>query len=265
MEVLPLIREGVAGQPISVRGPKSPHIGSGDEISSTSKNPGSSSHLLRSGAQIGRLLEALVARRETVTAELPGGGEPFTSRLVHADPARQFILITMAASESANAALLAVTRVTLVSATGNWHVQFVAVEPCEVMLDGTRAIRLRYPGFLAVQQRRQHPRVDVPPTVPLHCVADAGGITPFDAQVVDISLGGIGVLLHPSDITLEPGTVLVGCRIEVAGKDPVTIDLEVHYSEVVTLPDASRARRSGFRFVNASDEVKKLVDELGKP
>jgi c-di-GMP-binding flagellar brake protein YcgR len=265
MEVLPLIREGIAGQTIPVRGPKSSHLGSGDKISSTSKKPGLSSHLLRSGAQIGRLLEALVARRETVTAELRSGGEPFTSHLIHADPAGQFILIAMAASKSANAALLAVPRVTLVSATGSWHVQFVAVEPRAVMHGGTPAIRLRYPGFLAVQQRRQHPRVDVPPTVSLHCVADAGGITPFDARIVDISLGGIGVLLHPSDITLEPGTVLVGCRIKVPGRDPVTIDLEVHYSEVLTLPDASRARRSGFRFVNASDELKKLVDELGKP
>ena len=265
MEVLPLIRKESAGQTISIRGPKSPHLESGDEISSSSKNPGPSSHLLRSGAQIGRLLDALVARHETVTAELPSGGEPFRSHLIHADPAAKFIVIAMAASESANAALLAVPRVTLVSATGNWHVQFVAVKPREVMYEGTPAIRLRYPGFLAVQQRRQHPRVDVPPAVSLHCVADAGGITPFDARIVDISLGGIGVLLHPSDITLEPGTVLVGCRIEVAGRDPVTIDLEVHYSEVLTVPDASRARRTGFRFVNASDEVKKLVDGLDKP
>ena len=42
--------------------------------------------------------------------------------------------------------------------------------------------------------------------------------------------------------------------------DSVTIDLEVRYSEVVTLADGSRARCSGFRFVNACDDVKKLID-----
>jgi len=160
--------------------------------------------------------------------------------------------------------LLARARVTFISEPGDWHIEFVAVEPCEVMHDGTPAIRLRYPEILTIQQRRQNERHDVPPTVPLRCVADAGGITPFDAQIKDISFGGISVLLYPSDIMLEPGTVLVGSRIEVPGADSVTIDLEVRYSEAVTLPDGSPARCSGFRFVNAWDDVKKIIDAVDK-
>ena len=233
-------------------------------MSSTSKNSDSSSYLLRSGAEIARVLEPLAARREVVTAQLEIDREQFSSLFIHADPARQFILITTAANESANAALLARPRVTLVSAPGGWHIEFVAVEPREVMHGGTPAIRLRYPEVLTAQQRRQHSRVDMPPKVPLRCIADAGGITPFEAQIVDISLGGIGILLYPSDITLEPGTVLVGCRIAVPGESPVIIDLEVRHTEVVTLPDGSRARRSGCRFVNAAGEVKKLIDKLDK-
>ena len=233
-------------------------------MSSTSKNSDSSSYLLRSGAEIARVLEPLAARREVVTAQLEIDREQFSSLFIHADPARQFILITTAANESANAALLARPRVTLVSAPGGWHIEFVAVEPREVMHGGTPAIRLRYPEVLTAQQRRQHSRVDMPPKVPLRCIADAGGITPFEAQIADISVGGIGILLYPSDVTLEPGTVLIGCRIAVPGKPPVTVDLEVRHSEVVTLADGSRARRSGCRFVNATNDVKKLVDELDK-
>jgi len=231
-------------------------------MSANSKNADSLRRLLHSRADIARVLEALVARRETVTAELACDGGQFTSHIIRADPSGQFIVITMAADESANAALLALPRVTLVSTPGDWHVEFVAVEPREVMHEGTPAIRLRYPEVLAARQRRQHSRVDVPPMVPLRCMADAGGLTPFDAQIVDISLSGIGVLLYSSDIALEPGTMLLGCRIAVPGRGPVTTDLEVRYSEVVTLPDGSRARRSGFRIVNAPDEVKELVEEL---
>lgn len=152
----------------------------------------------------------------------------------------------------------------LVSKPGDWHIEFVAVEPCEVMRAGTPQIRLRYAEILSVQQRRQNARHDVPATVPLRCIADAGGIMSFDAQIMDISFGGVSVLLHSSDIMLEPGTVLMGSRIEVPGGDSVTVDLEVRYSEVVTLPDGSRARLSGFRFVNASDDVKKLIDAVDK-
>ncbi len=232
-------------------------------MSAIPKNADTSGQLLRSSSQIARVLEALAARRELVTAELPGG--QFTAHIVRADPSGQFIIvITTTANESANAALLARARVTFISEPGDWHIEFVAVEPREAMHDGAPAIRLRYPEILTIQQRRQNERYDVPPTVPLRCVADAGGITPFDAQIKDISSGGISVLLYPSDIMLEPGTVLVGSRIEVPGADSVTIDLEVRYSEAVTLPDGSRARCSGFRFVNARDDVKKIMDAVDK-
>lgn len=230
----------------------------------TPKNADTSDHLLRSPTQIARVLESLVARRAVVTAELPGSRGRFTGHVMHVDPNGQFIVVTATADESANAALLARVRVTLVSQLGDWHIEFVAVEPCEVMHEGTRGIRLRYPEILTVFRRRQNARHDVPPTVPLRCVADAGGITPFDAQIKDIGLGGIGVLFYAPDITLEPGTVLVGSRIEVPGADSVTIDLEVRYSEVVTLPDGSSARYSGFRFVSACDDIKKLVDTFDK-
>ena len=47
------------------------------------------------------------------------------------------------------------------------------------------------------------------------------------------------------------------------GADSLTVDLEVLYSEVVTLPDGSCARRSGFQFLNADEKVWKLVDAFG--
>ena len=160
--------------------------------------------------------------------------------------------------------MLAVRRVTLVCAPGDWRIEFVASEPCELNHDGARAIRLCIPEVVSALQRRRHARTDAPPRIELRCVADAGGGTPFDAQIVDVSLGGIASLDYAADITLEPGTVLVKCRIEVPGKEPLSVDLEVQYSEVFALPDGSRARRSGFRFLDASGDAKILVDEFGR-
>ena len=231
-------------------------------MSSTNKNANLSDRLLRSRVEIARVLEALAARREVVIAQLEGEGVPFSSRFIHADPAGQFIVITLAADESANAALLAHARATFVSAPGGWHIEFVAIEPSEVIHDGTPAIRLRYPEVLTAQQRRRNPRVDMPPKEPLQCLADAGGITPFQAQLVDVSLDGVGILLYPFDISLEPGTLLVGCCISAPGQEPVAVDLEVRYSEVIPLPEGGRARRSGCRFVGVPDEVRKLLDKL---
>jgi len=226
----------------------------------TPKTADPSGHLLRSISQIARVLAPLAARRNLVTAELPDG--PFTARIIRADQGGKFIIVTATADQSANAALLDRARVTFVSETGNWHIEFVAAEPCKLMHDGAPAIRLRYPEILAVLQRRRNVRHDAHPAVPLRCVADAGGITPFDAQIRDISTGGLSVLLYPSDIMLEPGTVLVGSRIKMPGTDPVSIDMEVRYSETVTLPDGSHVHCSGFRFIGGQDFIKRLIDTV---
>ena len=152
---------------------------------------------------------------------------------------------------------------TLVSTPDDWRIEFVGADPSEVVHEGVPAIRLRYPEVLTVQQRRQSERHDVTRTLSLRCLADAAGIAPFEARIKDISLDGVSVLVYPPDVILEPGTMLVGSRIEIPGADAVTVDLEVRYSEVVTLEDGSRARCSGFRFVNAPDDIKKkLIDAV---
>ncbi|MCK9380524.1 MAG: flagellar brake protein [Sulfuritalea sp.] len=230
----------------------------------TEKAATASDHLLRSRIEIERVLDALVARREVVTAEIPGNRDPFTAQIIGADAKWGFIIVTMAADESANKALLARANVTFVSKPGGWHIEFVAAGPGEVIHKGIPAICLRYPDILAIQQRRQHDRHEVTSTALLRCVADAGGIMPFDAKIRDISFGGISALFYSADITLEPGTVLVGSRIEVPGLDSVTVDLEVRYSEVVTLPDGSHGHSSGFRFINPPDDLNKLIDAVGK-
>lgn len=230
----------------------------------TEKAATTADSLLRSRLEIKRVLDALVARHEVVTAEIPGNRDPFTAQIIGADARWGFIIVAVAADESANSALLARANVTFVSRPGDWHIEFVAAGPSKVIHKGIPAICLRYPDVLAVQQRRQHQRHDVSSTALLRCVADAGGIMPFEARIRDISFGGISALFYSADITLEPGTVLVGSRIEVPGLDPVTVDLEVRYSEVVTLPDGSRGHSSGFRFINPPDGLGRLIDAIDK-
>lgn len=218
-----------------------------------------SDHLVRSRDEIKRVLDALIARHQPVTAEIPGSENPFTARIIGADATWGFIVVTAAADEAANTALLARASVTFVSRLGEWHIEFAATGPAMAMHEGIPAIRLRYPEILAVQQRRQHDRHEMTATTLLRCVADAGGMLPFEARIRNISCGGISALYYSADITLEPGTVLVGSRIEVPGLDPVTVDLEVRYSEVLTLPDGSRGHASGFRFINPPEALTRLI------
>lgn len=219
------------------------------------------SHLLCAPGKIAPVLEALAAKHQAVTAELPDGKTIFATQLVHSDPAAQFIIVA-GADAALNAAVLALARLTFVAEPDDWHIEFVGAEPSAIEHEGLAAIRLAFPEILTVQQRRKHERRDLFPVMVLHCLADAGGFAPFEAQIKDLSLGGLSVLIYPPDVTIEPGTVLVGSRIEMPGADVVTVDLEVRYSEMVNLEDGSRARCSGFRFINAPDEIKKLIESV---
>jgi c-di-GMP-binding flagellar brake protein YcgR len=234
-------------------------------MSTNNDNTTGSSFMLRVQSKIAPVLERLVARRERIEVELPGNPDPFATHIVHTDPLGKFIIIAASADEQTNSALLALERVTLVSGPGDWHIEFTGTGPHQADHEGLAAIRLSYPEIVSVQQRRQTERHDPPAAPALRCLADAGGFAPFDARIRDISLGGVSALLHPPDVVLEPGTVLVGSRIEIPGADAITVDLEVRYSELLTQPDGSRVRCSGFRFLNVSDDVKqKLIDVMAK-
>jgi hypothetical protein len=205
----------------------------------------------------------LMGRGQELRADLQEGSIVFVSRLRIIDPGHAFIVLDADAREAANSALLARPRATFHATPEGWHIEFAAAAPQQVKLSGKPAIRLQFPEILITQQRRREERRAAPAT-PLHFVADAGGIISFDGELVDVSAAGIGFLQYPPGITLEPGTLLKGCRIEAPGAPPVSVDLEVRYSEFVTLPGGERAVRSGCRFVSPTPEAKALLEAFFK-
>lgn len=215
--------------------------------------------LLRTPAEIARVLETLIASGAPIGAPLEAGKLRFESRLLWIDPERQFFALERSRDPAADAALLARPRCSFTCALGGWHVEFVAADPGPIREGKRGAICLRFPELMIVHQRRAEERVTLSRHLPLHCVADADGVMPFDTHVVDISPAGIGILLYHPGITLEPGTLLRGCMIQRHGYPPVQVDMEVRYSQQVVLKDGRRARRSGCRFVNPSKELKALV------
>lgn len=179
----------------------------------------------------------------------------FEAALLLVDTKAGRIVLERSPLEEANVAVLSRPRCTFHCQAAGWHIEFVAAEPRAVVVQRRDLIQCRFPELLASNQRRQHERIELKPPRALRVEADAAGIMPFDAIIVDVSLAGIGMLVYASSITLEPGTVLRGCRIQVPGGGDCVTDLEVRYSQAVMLPNGWRAMRSGCRFLNASPQL----------
>lgn len=208
------------------------------------------------------MLETIRQRGALLTCYLDDG--VFQSLIRHVDLPATRLILERSPTEAANKSLLARSRCSFHCDVPDWHIEFVAAAPHEVAHDGRPALELRFPEVLVAHQPRAHPRAPVLPHVPLFCVADAGGIMPFDASMVDIGHGGLGFLVYAVDIGLEPGTILRGCKVETPAGDVLHTDLEVRYSQRVTLSDGTRALRSGCRFINPTPEIIALVRSYTK-
>lgn len=206
------------------------------------------------------VLEALVSQGEVLSAASPAGVAAFRTRLRFVDPARAFIVVERSGDGAADAALLARARVDLVVEWGEWRIAFAADAPEALDHDGVASIRLRFPEAVSIGRRRMFERAPVPGNA-IRCVAYSGAVPVFEGLVTDVSQGGLGLQIDAMGGALEPGMVLAGCRLEKAGREPVTVDLEVRHTAVTTRPDGHRAVRAGCRFVNLSPAALALVAE----
>ena len=215
--------------------------------------------LLRSRLEIAQFLRAIADGETPLTACPEKCEQLFVARLRQVDPGNQFIVVDFSANKAANSAALASRSIAFSGSHGLAHVEFTGNNPSATIFEQTMCIRFDLPGMLLVHHRRLHPRIGILPEVPLRCIADSGGITPFEAQITDISQGGFGALVYDNQINLEPGTVLKGCKIVHPRGTVANLDIEVRHSVDITLPDGTTTRRSGFKFIGAPSEIEDLI------
>ena len=216
--------------------------------------------LLRSRVEIARFLRSIADGETPLTACPEKCGQLFMARLRHVDPGDQFIVVDFSENKAANTAVLASKNISFSCSQGLAYVEFTGNNPSATVFEQTMAIRFDLPRMLLAHHRRLHPRIGILPEVPLRCIADSGGITPFEAKITDISRGGFGALIYDNRINLEPGTVLKGCKIVHPRGTVANLDIEVSYSVDITLPDGTAIRRSGFKFIGSPSEI----DDLAK-
>lgn len=215
--------------------------------------------LTRSRAEIAEILGAVAGAGSPITAYLESGELLFVTRIRHVDADAGRIVVNYGLSKPANAALFTTKNIMLHCTHGNLHVRFLALSPVEIEHQGEPAVQMKFPEYLLQYHRRMHHRVRIPPQLRMKCIVDCPGFIPFELQVVDISRGGQGTIIHDPGIKLEPGVVLTGCRIKHPLRPPISVDLEIRYSTTTRIEDGTLKVRAGCRFVGHSDDVAELI------
>jgi len=215
--------------------------------------------LYRSRIEICRILRALVKGQSSIFSEI-GGGWTFVSHILFVDSRKGYFVISYCANKLLNSKLLELRSLRFTASNQDAHFMFGVSNPVETRFKGQPAIQFTLPNSLILYHRREYPRLPVPVEASLRCVADAGGIAPFESHITDITHDGFGCILYNRDIKLEPGAVLKGCRIIIPSGKAVVADLELRYIMTIPLPDGTLANRAGLRFIQRPDEIAELVN-----
>lgn len=133
--------------------------------------------------------------------------------------------------------------------------QFEVSSVRRTTIDDGPALLAALPAALVRLQRREDFRVRPPATAPLRCVIRDGTTRGLELQVIDISAGGLSVLVAADIDAPAQGAVLIHSRLESASLDPVPCDLEV--VSVAAMGDGTR--QLGLRFVTPGLDTQRAV------
>ncbi len=216
--------------------------------------------MFRSRLEICHILQTLAHEQSPISAEIMGV-HPFSSRILQVDPGTDHFAIAYCTHKQLNTMVLKSPSVEFMATNPHGlHYTFEAGAPEEIQLGDVPAIQFVLPKTVLLHNQREHPRIPVHTEASLRCIADAAGFIPFESHVTDISHDGLGCLSYESDINLESGMILKGSRIILPNGDAVDADLELRFVAATILPNGTKANCAGFRFVQKSDELYKLID-----
>jgi len=214
--------------------------------------------LVRSGIEIGRILDSMVQEHATLTAKL-ATPVMFLSQVVYVEPVKGYMLLSCSDHKAANDAALATPKLTLRCNHRGSQFAFTGGHPHTAVHRGQSCIQCELPTLmLAMHQRRAAARVEVPLRAPLTCSVRMGPLT-FETQVADISLDGMGILVSDSGIPACAGTRLEHARIRHPGHEPIAVDLEVRYVTRVKLANGERVSRLGCKIIGTPQHLEELI------
>lgn len=134
-------------------------------------------------------------------------------------------------------------------------IQFQCSNSTIADLNGTPVVGLNIPGFMWRFQRRRDRRHKVPG---LKATLNLGFLE-ADAEVADLGMGGIGVIVCDPAVRLEVGEVLHGCTISVPGAGHIQVDLTVRHQSLNQMTHSSEVKFVGCQFTGLSDSARQLI------
>lgn len=213
-----------------------------------------SKYLLYSKTEILFLLRALLDKGALITVYFNKGSDFLLSSILWVAQDGSHVVLDCGSSEEMNRLALQSDKLICVTSHEKVKIQFVVRRLEPVLYQERPAFRAPVPENVLRLQRREYYRLTTSVVRPLKCFIPVpqpdGGSTIVEANVVDISGGGVGMIASSHSIEFEVDSVFENCRLELPDSGTLNARLRVRSVFQITSRNGSSARRYGCQFVD---------------
>jgi c-di-GMP-binding flagellar brake protein YcgR len=211
--------------------------------------------LVRSRQEVLRLLNGAMSSGTLISINFLYTDIVVVTSLIHVDEASNMLLLECPSEWRNIIDGDAAESIMLACAFDGSKIQFQSSRGTIVDLDGTTVVGLDIPEFMWRFQRRRDQRHKVSG---LAMTLNLGFIE-CDAEVTDLSMGGIGMFNCDAEVQLEQGEALHGCAIALPGVGAIMVDLTVQHQLPMRTADGRAMTRVGCAFTGLSDSSRQLI------
>jgi flagellar brake protein len=239
-----------------------PNSAHGNAVNQTANATNNSQYTVNSRLEITKILSAIMRQNTLITAS-PGEGSFFLTTIHSIDQDNNTLLLSCGRQQPQIEQVMQKQRLLCSTSLDKVKIEFVC-EGISTLGTGTEmSFRMPLPRSLLRLQRREYFRAHVPMLTKIQCVisplqADPSLPAEIELAVHDISSGGIAVITPATLFTPAMGNeykVVIG----LPGTPGVRAKIQARNAFMVTLPNGKVTQRSGFAFVDPSENVLAMI------
>lgn len=201
--------------------------------------------------EIVRVLGDLARTMQLVTAYFNEGDDFILTSVLRLDDKNDRLVLDYGPDEALNQRLLNARRILFVTRHNQVRVQFNSEAIQRANYQGGPAFVIPLPASLIRIQRREYFRLATPigRRLNLSMIGPDGSM--IHAHIVDISVGGIGIIEPPEgrQCGWDAGTVVPECRIELPEEGVIQADVEIRNRYQVDSQQGEAVYRVGCRLL----------------
>ncbi len=213
-----------------------------------------SQYLLHSRTEILAVLRTLIQKNTLITVHFDRGNAFFLTSMLAILPETDSFIVDVSSEEETNAKALRADRLIFTAVVDKIKIQFSIDALVRTEFEGRPAFIGRIPDALLRLQRREFFRLATPIANPIRLFTSlprSEGVLALDVPLLDISGGGVGLMLVPEQASLlKQGDVIENCRITLPEEGLLATTLGVRNLFDVATRSGARYVRVGCQYID---------------